>query len=231
LRKLHSAIEEFDKILAALEFGDESLNIIGEEDRRKTLAAIHALKEHWLPIEEIMVEIEEHATTMEHVQHMADENMVILEDAKMLVSEISGQYSDPTAVVQADAIRIDIAGRQRMLTQKISKEVCFIASDLNAAASMEVLGSTVNMFEVSLNALLNGMPEAGVGAAPTAEIEAQLTQVSNDWSAVKPHIETILAGGSLDDATRADVFLGLNKTMADMNVAVGMFTEESKLGL
>jgi len=228
---LHDAIEEFDRILAALEFGDEGLNINGAEERRKTIAAIHTMKAHWLPIEEIVLEIENHATTQEHVQHMADENMLILEDAKMLVSEVSGQYSDPTALLQADAIRIDIAGRQRMLTQKISKEVCFIASDINAEASLEVLGSTVNIFEVSLNALVHGMPEAGIGPAPNEEVEAKLAEVAQNWATVKPHVDTVLAGGSIDDATRAEVFAGLNKTMAEMNAAVGLFMDASKLGL
>lgn len=228
---LHDSIIEFDKILAALEFGDPDLGIIGAETRRKTLAAINVLKEHWIPVEEIMLEIENHETTAEHVQYMADQNMNILEDAKLLVSEISGEYADPTALMQADAIRIDIAGRQRMLTQKVSKEVCFVASGINAEASREVLGQTINMFEVSLNALLNGMPDAGISPAPTEEIRVQLTTVESDWNAIKPHLDVVLAGGKLDDAARADVFLGLNKAMVDMNVAVGMFADSSKLGL
>jgi len=228
---LHGSIEEFDKILAALEFGDEGLGIIGVEERRKTLAAIHALKERWSAVEEIVREVENHSATEAHVQFIADENMAVLGDAKLLVSEVSGQYADPTALLQSDALRIDIAGRQRMLTQKISKEVCFIGSDINAAASMEVLGGTINMFEVSLNALQHGMPEAGIGPAPNDEIAAQLTQVSADWSAIKPHLDMVMAGGVLDDATRVEVFKGLNKTMGNMNVAVGMFAESSKLGL
>lgn len=228
---LHASILEFDTILAALEYGDENLGIIGAEERRKTIAAIHLLKEHWLPIEEIVLEIEHHATTTEHVQYMADENIAILEDAKLLVSEISGEYADPTALLQSDALRIDIAGRQRMLTQKISKDVCFIASGINADAAKEVLGGTINMFETSLNALHHGMPEAGIGAAPNAEIAAQLEVVAEDWSLIKPHLDVVMAGGTLDDATRGDVFNGLNKVMVDMNIAVGMFTESSKLGL
>lgn len=219
-----AARAEFETILAALEFGDDSLNINGEETRRKTLVAVEALKGSW-------ADINAASLTADDLQTKADTNMGVLENAKMLVSEISGQYSDPTALLQADALRIDIAGRQRMLTQKISKEVCFIMSDINADASMEVLGATVNMFEVSLNALQNGMPEAGIGPAPTDEIAAQLTQVVADWNTVKAHIDTVMSGGTLDDETRTAVFVGLNKTMADMNVAVGMFAESSKLSL
>jgi len=37
-------------------------------------------------------------------------------------------------------------GRQRMLTQKMSKEVCLITSDIYAEASLETLGGTMTVF-------------------------------------------------------------------------------------
>jgi len=228
---LTGASAEFDKIVNALEFGDEDLGIVGTEEHRKTLAAIADLHEKWTVVYDAAVEVSNEGPTDDLVQVIADSNMPLLGSAKLLVSEVSGQYADPTALLQADALRIDIAGRQRMLTQKISKEVCFISSDINAEASMEVLGSTINMFEMSLNALHHGMPEAGIGAAPSAEIEAQLVKVAADWAVIKPHLDTVLAGGALDDATRGEVFSGLNKTMVNMNIAVGMFADSSKLGL
>lgn len=228
---LAASVAEFEKITNALEFGDADLNIIGVEERRKTLAAIADLHDKWAVIFDTVNEISATGPTDAAVQVLADANIPLLESAALLVSEVSGQYADPTAVLQADALRIDIAGRQRMLTQKISKEVCLISSGINAEASKEVLGGTINMFEVSLNALHHGMPEAGIGPAPNEEIAAQLMTVETDWNAIKPHLDTVMAGGSLDDATRGELFAGLNKTMVDMNIAVGMFTESSKLGL
>jgi len=39
------------------------------------------------------------------------------------------------------------------------------------------------------------------------------------------------AGGTIDDEARAVVFLGLNKTMAEMNRVVGLYSDQSKLDL
>ena len=228
---LKAAKEEFDTIIAALENGDESLNIIGAEERRLTLAAIASLHEAYDPLHAAFDDIEATGGTDEEVLELAEHNMEVLEAAKLLVSEISGQYADPTALLQSDALTIDIAGRQRMLTQKMSKEVCLITSGIYADASLETLGGTMSMFETSLNALIFGMDGAGIAPAPTDEILAGLEKVQADWSEVRDYVETVATGGSIDAEARAMVFTGLNKTMADMNAVVGMYTENSKLGL
>jgi hypothetical protein len=228
---LHAAKEEFDTIIAALEFGNEDLNIIGQEERRKTLAAIGALHAVYDPLHAALDDIELTGGTDEEVLIVAEHNMEVLEAAKLLVSEISGQYSDPTALLQSDALTIDIAGRQRMLTQKMSKEVCLITSGIYADASLEVLGGTVNMFETALNALQFGMEGAGISPAPTDEIAAGLERVQADWAEVSSLVKEIASGGTIDDDARAAVFTGLNTTMANMNAVVGLYSENSKLGL
>ena len=228
---LHDAKEEFDTIIDGLEFGNEDLNINGEESRRKTLAAIAAVHAAYDPLHTAFDDIEETGGTDEEVLLIAEHNMEVLEAAKLLVSEISGQYADPTALLQSDALVIDIAGRQRMLTQKISKEVCLITSDIYADASLEVLGGTINMFETSLNALQFGMEGAGIFAAPTDEIAAGLERVQADWAQVSGFVKEVAAGGTIDDEARAIVFTGLNTTMANMNAVVGLYSENSKLGL
>ena len=228
---LHAAKEEFDTILAGLEHGDETLNIIGAEERRLTLAAIAAVHDAYDPLHVAFDDIEETGGTDEEVLELAEHNMEVLEAAKLLVSEISGQYADPTALLQSDALTIDIAGRQRMLTQKMSKEVCLITSDIYAEASLETLGGTMNMFETSLNALVYGMDAAGIKPAPTDEILAGLEKVQADWAEVRDYVVTVAEGGTIDQDARAMIFTGLNKTMADMNAVVGMYSENSKLGL
>lgn len=228
---LHGAREEFDTIIAALEFGNDDLNIIGEEDRRKTLAAIAALHAAYDPLHGALDDIEITGGTDEEVLLVAENNMDVLDAAKLLVSELSGQYADPTALLQSDALTIDIAGRQRMLTQKMSKEVCLVMSDIYADASLEVLYGTINTFETALNALQFGMENAGISPAPTDEIEAGLARVQADWAEVSSLVKEVAAGGTIDNEARALVFTGLNTTMANMNAVVGLYSENSKLGL
>jgi hypothetical protein len=45
---------------------------------------------------------------------------------KLLVSDLLAQYSNPNAMLQAIAMLVDISGRQRMLTQRMSKNFCLM---------------------------------------------------------------------------------------------------------
>lgn len=228
---LSGAVAELNAILAALEFGDENLNVNGAEERRKTLRMIEELHTRFAPLQAALSESVDGVPSDEAIQVLAAGNMSVLEMAQLLVTQISGEYSNQASLLQSDALAIDIAGRQRMLTQKISKEVCLILSDVDAAAYQESLGGTMHLFEVSLDALRGGMPEAGVQPPRTDDIAAGLEEARNHWQAIKGHLDAINAGETIDDAARAAVFLGLNTTMASMNRVVGLYSDASKLGL
>jgi len=75
------------------------------------------------------------------------------------------------------------------------------------------------------------MDAAGIKPAPTDEILAGLEKVQADWAEVRDYVVTVAEGGTIDQDARAMIFTGLNKTMADMNAVVGMYSENSKLGL
>lgn len=226
---LTGAKQEFEKIVDGLEFGDPSLGIIGVESRRKTLAAIADLRAKYEGVATAGSHMLEPGSTDGDLQQLADGNLPLLKAAQFLVSELTGQYSDPTALLQVDSMRIDIAGRQRMLTQKMSKEACFILSGVNVEQSAAALASTIKMFDVSLTALRFGMPAAGIEAVDNPDINAGLELVAQNWAAVKPHLDALEAGGHWDAAQRAAVFEGLNTTMANMNKVVGMYSDASKL--
>lgn len=228
---LNSAVAEFDRILAALEFGDDALGIFGAEERRKTRRIIEELHTRLDPLEAALVDTSEGVPTDAAIQVVADGNSEVLEVAVMLVSQLAGQYANQAELLQSDAITIDIAGRQRMLTQKVSKEVCLIMSDVNADAARETIGGTIRMFESSLDALRNGNQAVGILPPRSDEISVGLDNVHTNWMALKAHLDTIQSGGAIDEEARAVVFLGLNATMAEMNRVVGLYSEQSKLGL
>lgn len=225
---LAATASEFGKIIKGLEFGDPSLGIIGEESRRKTLAAIAEVKINWEPVGAAADLILDEGSTGSLTQQLADQNGPLLAAAKILVSELTGQYSDPAALLQADAIRIDIAGRQRMLSQRISKDACMMLSGINAEASQESLTKAVSMFDISLTALMEGMPAAGIKASTEPQIVDGLAVVKEHWVKLQPALAALSAGGTLDAKARAAVFEELNVLLVDMNKVVGMYAEVGK---
>jgi len=231
LKLLAGATAEFDKILNGLEFGDADLKIKGNEERRKTLAKIHDLREKWTPVKSAADSMVAGDVSEANLAVILDQNMGVLGAAKLLVSELVGQYSDPSAMIQADSMLIDIAGRQRMLTQKMAKEACMLETHHEHADTKDALAGTMQMFEVSLMALRNGMPEAGIKEPPNGEISAGLDIVISNWAHVKPALEADLAGQELSEELKADTFVTLNTTMANMNKVVGMYSQAAKLGL
>lgn len=228
---LDATATEFQKIVDALEFGDPDLGIIGAEERRRTQVGISKLRELWNPTYVTAQQIVDGDKTSETVATLAAQSAPLLEMAKLLVTEISGQYSDPTALLQADALIIDIAGRQRMLAQRISKNVCLASMEINTETAVNELTTASHLFETSLMALRHGMEAAGVKAPPNEEIAVGLDVVIEDWDGIKPIVEQVIAGNDIDGEQREIMFNGSLMMTGDMNKVVGMYSEASKLGL
>jgi len=124
---------------------------------------------------------------------------------------------------------VDYSGRQRMLTQKMSKESCQAWNGDSEAA--EALKGTMQMYEVSLLALRDGLENAGIKAAPTEDIHSGLDDIFNNWTALKPVLEKAAAGEAVEDDARASLFKDLNAMLVDANAVVGLYTIFGKTGL
>jgi nitrate/nitrite-specific signal transduction histidine kinase len=228
---LAAATAEFALITDALEFGNPDLGIIGIEERRKTLAGIAKLRELWAPISVLADKVEAGEGTVADISAIAEQSAPLLEIAKRLVVQISSQYANQTSVLQSDAIAIDLAGRQRMLSQRISKNICLIASGVNVEASRAELAGAAQIFENTLNALRFGLVEAAIQAPKTDDIADGLAVVAENLALMLPLIAEITAGNSLDSEQLGIVFLTANLMTGNMNKVVGLYSEASKLSI
>lgn len=116
---------------------------------------------------------------------------------------------------------INVAGRQRMLSQKMSKEAFFIALGHNAAKLKGTLKKTISLFDVSLTALMNGDERMRIPAA-TSGVKGQLQTVKGLWTSFKPHVDGV-AGGKDANASIAPIAEQNVPLLKEMNKAVGMF--------
>ncbi len=227
---LDAATSEFELIAAALQFGDTDLGIYGEEPRRKTVATIERLNLLWGPYDALTAEVLAGDATPQVVQELANQSQPLLEMAQLLVTRLSAQYSRPGDLLQMDSMAIDIAGRQRMLAQRVSKNVCLMSTGSASEGVMRELASAAEMFENSLYALRGGMPAAGIRTPPNGEIEDGLDGVIADWLQIQPDIARVLAEETLDTATLAEMFAISNRLTGGMNAVVTLYSEASKTG-
>ncbi len=222
---------QFERISDALLYGNRGFGILGEETRPRTLQVIGDLNTVWGPVLEQAVATEITANNSAQIAAIAEQSDAILNTANILVSEITGQYADPVALLHADALLIDLAGRQRMLAERMSKDVCLIASGVNVEQASEDLRTTSRLFEDTLNALRNGLESVGVRPPPTKKIEDSLQYVVDEWQNLQPALEASLSGVQLDAGMRSQLFYAFLGMEARMNNVVVLYDKNSKLGL
>ncbi|MEM9797857.1 MAG: type IV pili methyl-accepting chemotaxis transducer N-terminal domain-containing protein [Pseudomonadota bacterium] len=226
---LHDASDEFTQIVGALRFGDAALGIPDPEEDRKVQAEIKTLKDIWEPMRAQIEGAKGGEVSTELARDLAAQSAPLLEQAKLLVSRETAEHSNPADLLQADALLIDISGRQRMLAQRISKNAC-LAQEGDTAA-IEEMNAAIETYDVSLMALRNGMAEVGILPPPTQSISDGLDEIIADWTAMKPILARVAAGESIGAEERAMIYLGANGLTGKMNVLVGEYEAASSRGL
>ncbi len=89
--------------------------------------------------------------------------------------------------MDSSANDINVAGRQRMLSQRLAKEALMVAAGVE---SKQTLASTIDLFERSHQALLQGDPHQGIHAARDPGLRHQLEKVGTLWRRYRKAIET-----------------------------------------
>jgi methyl-accepting chemotaxis protein len=139
----------------------------------------------------------------------------------------------------SDAAIVNLAGRQRMLSQKMTKEALGVAKDAeDQDAYRKALGGTAGLFDRTLSALLDGGGTTGGGGDPVtlpatsdAGIREQLAVVQGIWDPFNTAVKTIISGQSgHPDFNSALAHIEANSIplLKNMNKAVGMYEQVSR---
>jgi len=120
-----------------------------------------------------------------------------------------------------DAGQIDMAGAQRMLSQKMMKEALLGAQGMVPASAVE---ATIASFERSHRLLIQGDRAKGVAPAELASAQQSLRRVDQIWQRYRPAI-LALAGGdtSVLQAAAADA----DALLSASNEVVGLLSAEA----
>lgn len=226
---LVEAVDRFATIAAGLEFGDPALGIPGAEDRRITLAGLARLNAAWAPIAALATKIETGEGATEDIAAMVSHSGTLGDIADRLLVEITSQYASQTTVLQSDALRLEIAGRQQTLSQQIAKNGCLMSRGINPDASAAELSTAAAHFDTSMNALRLGLQDVGILPPPTPEIAQNLDEVARNWSFMAQVVSELSANQMSDDVTLGVMFLMSNQVTDNMAKVVTLYTEASKL--
>ena len=220
---------KFNYILDALEHGSEELNIVGAEERRKTIIMIQELRTTWTPLHKAGLRLLDTPDDQDALLLIKAENEEVLTKSELLLSELASQYSNPFELLQSDVLLLEFVARQAMFTQKMAKISCEIWAGNNAEDRIELLSKIMNTYELTLGALLNGMPTAGLNEAPTPEIKASLTEATETWGTIKSHLQDVMTSVTdTSDEIRSTLYAELTKEMYRMEALEKKYVEFSK---
>lgn len=127
---------------------------------------------------------------------------------------------------KADATVINLSGKQRMLTQKMTKEAIGV---LTGKEDKNTLQKTVNSFQTVLNGLIDGNERLGLPKAESPDIVKGLKVVSDLWSPFKKSIETIINSNDPEQVKKAMDYVYKNNVplLKKMNYVVGLYQKHS----
>ncbi len=136
-----------------------------------------------------------------------------------------------------NARAINLAGRQRMLTQKMSKEFFILLTSTNAAETEEYktsLKKTIALFDMTLNGLIAGNKAQDLVACTNKDILQKLNEVNRLWTEFQPNISTILTESPASAAAKQAVINVQSQNvplLKTMNEAVILFEKNNNINL
>ncbi len=230
LQNLAATAALFDKTLKGLRDGDADLRLPQTvNDRiRKRLKKVEKIWSGFYPVVQSIVQ--NRAVTPSQVEMIATNNLPLLKQMNKCVKLYekdaghAGLKADPGL-----AVTINLSGKQRMLTQKMSKEFLLVALGHDSENNKLNLLETYTLFERTLKGLMDGDATLDLPGTKNEAIRRQLDVVNNIWISFKPMVAygaepgiTTIPREKIEQLARGNLPL-----LKEMNKAVGMYEKEA----
>jgi len=214
IQNLKETTELFDKRLESLINGDSNLSIPKTTDKEilNQLTKVSAL---WTLLKLNMNLIIEDKANQETFKSIANDNLLLLKsmDEAVEMYTIKSNFYKKNPYL---AEQINLSGRQRMLTQKMTKELLLVANDINVNENRRNTQKTGTLFEITLKNLIDNTKDE--------EITKQLYTVAEEWAKYRTIIKMV--NTSENSLNRLDK---LNMPLLEkMNIAVEMYEKRAK---
>lgn len=191
LTALEKTADLFDKTLKGLRDGSPELSLPPTTSRRILRQIDQNIAPVWddffLRAREI---IKAKTVSLDQLNAVIENNLPLLSEMNKCVklyeqeASKSGVNMDPKL-----AVTINLAGKQRMLSQKMSKEFLIIAKQSSPGAYQLNLQETYTLFDRTLKGLLDGDETLELPGTKDPAIRAQLGKVQALWQDFKPLME------------------------------------------
>ena len=194
----------------------------GGEDKSIN-AQIVIIEKAWKPfLKNLKIVSEDKDKDGKALAYLVANNEQLLKASNILVTKYEKGNKSQNYMEKAMVSIINLAGRQRMLTQKMTKEklLCVKGQNENSAK----LDKTVKLFDDSLTLLMKGNAKKKISKPTNKKIKDQLDKVASIWKELKPIYEN-----KKPTAQELAVVIKQNGTLLkEMNTMVKMAEKETE---
>lgn len=221
--ELVAAQDLFVQSLEALQAGDPVVGL-SPETSDDLLADFAAIEAEWIEVTGLAgAAISPTGISTDDLRSLDMVGLDLLEKGNSVVQQVSqtyGQQLEDLPLILS--ISIDVAGRQRMLSQKMAKEFCLIDAGVDGDENRVRLAASIQVFNATLSGLQNGL-SGMVIAAPNYDIRQKLREVASLWAPIDVVLQSVADGAEITDEDRAAVVNNMDAVLEAMNEAVGMY--------
>lgn len=217
--KLKELAELYAKTLKAFKEGDSDLGL-AKSTNKAILEQVKVIEKEWeVFYGHVKVMIEKDDTKVS-LAYIMSNNEKLLKISNELVHRFETSNTSENYLEKARLRIVNVAGRQRMLTQKMTKEK-LLSYKGNKEVNQQLL-QTVKLFDDSLNALILGDQDKHITKATNEKITKQLKVVSTLWTKLKPLYEK----EKLSSKEMAMILSKNTILLKEMNTMVGLSETE-----
>ncbi len=186
-KALKKVADLYAKTLTGFKNGDSDLGLKATTNK-KVKEQITVVEKAWKPFYEAVNKIVEGKDKDgKALDYVVKNNEKLLKLSNNLVEAYESSNTSINYLEKARLHLVNIAGRQRMLTQKMTKEKLLLLKGENSYAPK--LAKSVKLFDSSLTALIKGDKSQNITKPTNEKIIKQLKVVSKLWEELKPLYE------------------------------------------
>ena len=178
LRNLENTAKSFQWVLTGLLNGDKKLKII-KTDNPAIWQQLNKVVQLWNQFHQLIKTILQGDTSKAVLKQLARQNMLLLEEMNQAVKMYEND-SYPT-LSKNQAKILNLAGKMRMLTQKMTKEMLLVVSGIAPEENQAHLKKTMTLFKQLLEGFLHGDAALGLQPIRNGAVRFQWRQVEKQW--------------------------------------------------
>jgi len=187
IKNLNHSIKLFEQTLNGLINGDKELNLVAIKNS-KIQKRLKIVEKIWKKFHKDIENILHNRSSKKSYHSIAEINLQLLKEINKVV-EMYIKRGDSSNLKSSLTNDINLAGKQRMLTQKIAKEILLITNNINTKENKKELQTTISLFDKILKGLQNGDSSLNLKGTKLTKIKKELKIAQKDWEDIKPSLD------------------------------------------